>query len=257
MNKLIVTESSKHLKETVFGNVKQIDGSVLVVFDNSFILRFGIDELFHLTSINKNLSPFSLYVHNLPVNIVNKEVNVCWHCNQFLIGDIFIELNAETQTFNESKLKKIKTKQIKLPYQEKTSSIFSEKFDQYRENLLDSYRNQDFDKCSQNLVKLIGLGDGLTPCGDDYLLGLIYGLKCEENTYLLTLIKHILYRYVSSLTNIISKKFLVYGLSGKFSKTIIEQDWDTLLEYGHNSGYYTLLGISDSVRNFSKNLIVS
>ena len=257
MNKLIVTESSKHLKKTVLGNVKQIDGSVLVVFENSFILRFGIDELFHVTSIYKNLSPFSLYVNNLLVNIPNNDVKVCWHCNQFFIGDMFIELNAETQTFNESKLKKIKSKLIKLPYHEKTSSIFSEKFYQYRENLLDSHRNQDFDKCSQNLVKLIGLGDGLTPCGDDYLLGLIYGLKCEGNNTLLTLIQHILYRYVSSLTNIISKKFFVYGLNGKFSKTIIEQDWDTLLQYGHNSGYYTLLGISDSVYHFNKDLIVS
>lgn len=257
MNKLFVAESSKFLKDSILGNTKQTDGTILVVFDNSFILRFGMDELFHFTCVNNNLSPFSLFVNNLPINIANNETKVCWHYNQFFIGDIFIEVNLETKTYNESKLKKIKAKQIKLPDPKGTSSIFSDKFNQYRENLLDSYRNNDFDKCSQNLIKLIGLGDGLTPCGDDYLLGLIYGLQCVNNSVLLTLLKHILYRYVSSLTNIISKKFLICGLAGRFSKTIVQQDWETLLEYGHNSGYYTLLGISDSVNHFSKNLIVS
>lgn len=257
MQKLYVAESSSYLKNAILGNIKQIDGSTLVVFENSFILKFGIDDLIHITNEKENLSPFSLYVEDLHAKDLYEATKVCWHYNQFLIDEIFVELNTETKEYDETILKPIDINKIKLPSINHSQNIFSEKFNQYRDELLISYEKNDFDKCSQCLIKFIGLGDGLTPCGDDYLLGMIYALQCVENKELITLLKHILYRYVSSLTNVISKKFIFHALKGRFSKIIIDQDWETLLRYGHNSGYYTLLGIKDTAKQFCKNLIVS
>lgn len=257
MIKLRVIECSNYIKNIVISNVRQNDGTVIAVFNNSFVIRFNEDEIFHFTNQNENLSPFSLYVEGLNVSEVHENTRACWHYNQFFIDDLFIELGASINSYDQNDISIIDVKKVKLPEEKQYTSIFTDKFNQYRNELIEAYQQNNMDKCSQCIIKMIGLGDGLTPCGDDYILGLIYGLKCTDNKELLQIIKHILCRYVASLTNIISKKFLVCALNGQFSKMIANHDWSTLIQYGNNSGYYTLLGINDSVKSLCKNLIVS
>lgn len=128
-----------------------------------------------------------------------------------------------------------------------------------------SYESTDFERArvlalidrlhdpSQNLEKIfryfIGRGQGLTPTGDDILVGILYGhflnnfIKHKHLETLKALIKE-------PLTTIVSKRFLTCALDGVFSSKITALQHDpslesmkSLIEVGSSSGMDTLYGI--------------
>lgn len=127
------------------------------------------------------------------------------------------------------------------------------------------------DDAARTLSKLIGLGTGLTPCGDDFLCGVLAGLNLIKATTFYTpeftnaLIRTIKQNLTN--TNDISRAFLLCAARGQFSQAVLdlanvnqtdlaEQNSDS--EYqnsrtaflsrafhaiGHSSGIDTLCGI--------------
>ena len=109
-----------------------------------------------------------------------------------------------------------------------------------------------FFRTSRQLCRLIGLGIGLTPSGDDFLTGVLAGLRLrglEESPLFAALAEQI--RHALSRTNDISRAFLVCALEGHFSQAVLslknEADPALLRQrfaaIGHSSGMDTAAGI--------------
>lgn len=116
----------------------------------------------------------------------------------------------------------------------------------------------------EQIFSLIGLGQGLTPSGDDFLTGLFLAfLICpaEEISQPLAEKKEILFRTVKEnldRTNEISRAYLLSAMQGRFGenyhallaseKEISEKETEALLEKisqtGHSSGIDTLNGLA-------------
>jgi len=90
----------------------------------------------------------------------------------------------------------------------------------------------------RNWKKLLGLGGGLTPSGDDFLVGYIAAKKMEG--------MEIPFKLKMSSTTPLSAHFLKHALGGRFSDKIIgfikEGDL-SILSFGESSGVATAFGI--------------
>ena len=116
-----------------------------------------------------------------------------------------------------------------------------------------------FTDAAKELSRLIGLGSGLTPSGDDFLCGLLAGaaiLKLEQHPFissLTTLIKEHLQDTID-----ISAAFLACALQNKFSLAVNSLEAtpsyievkESFLAIGHSSGIDTLCGIYFALDNF-------
>jgi hypothetical protein len=122
-----------------------------------------------------------------------------------------------------------------------------------------------FEKFSR---KLVGLGPGLTPLGDDFLVGMLAILTSYQGVSYK--VKDILYKFRSSIalylknTCIVSREFLKYALESSFSEklnnliTFIsyprsneeELRWAIrkVLSFGATSGIGTLMGIKEGIK---------
>lgn len=112
----------------------------------------------------------------------------------------------------------------------------------------------DFEAAAESALALVGLGEGLTPSGDDFLCGMLAGalLKgtCEATAFFSHLSQKL--RGVLDKTNDISAAFLSCAIEGLFSRAIIElaggADFQTVSQsfaaIGHSSGADTLSGIT-------------
>lgn len=104
---------------------------------------------------------------------------------------------------------------------------------------------------------LIGVGPGLTPAGDDILLGVLAGLNYQQSIPLLDHYKQILKPRVlkPNATVWLSQQFLAFALEGWFIEplvTLVEalqqaQDIDSIIDtirtLGHSSGQDVLQGL--------------
>ena len=110
----------------------------------------------------------------------------------------------------------------------------------------------DFKESVSELSRLIGLGSGLTPSGDDFLCGVLAGLQILKldnhifSSYLKTAIKEHLQDTID-----ISAAFLACALDGQFSLAVNslgknpspEDMKEHFLAIGHSSGIDTLCGV--------------
>jgi len=127
------------------------------------------------------------------------------------------------------------------------------------QNILHHFRLETGDsaKMADTLCRLIGLGIGLTPSGDDFLCGFLAGLRLslsESDSF-----RQILEKKICShldRTNEISAAFLHCAVSGQFSAPIhllinpdisVEQIYLAFSGIGHSSGVDTLCGISTAL----------
>lgn len=117
-----------------------------------------------------------------------------------------------------------------------------------------NYLEQEmYGPAAENLAKLIGLGIGLTPSGDDFLCGALAGLilcGLGDHPFALSLCQEV--RAHISDTNDISRAFLDCALTHHFSQAVnglaglpsAETVLNTFLAIGHSSGIDTLCGIA-------------
>lgn len=105
---------------------------------------------------------------------------------------------------------------------------------------------------AEALRKMVGLGIGLTPSGDDFLCGVLAGIRLygrESSSFYASLEKELESHLTD--TNDISRTFLVCAMQGQFSLPVIQLTakkvpLDILEEFsqiGHSSGLDTLCGL--------------
>lgn len=130
-------------------------------------------------------------------------------------------------------------------------SLYAEK---YIQNSIQSLTRNDYNQAARELIRIIGLGNGLTPSGDDFLCGLLAGLtynsKKKEVMNLLTALK-VQIAENRNRTNDISGAFLKCAIDGYYSEAVLKIPMQTnstgikklFSEIGHSSGADTLCGI--------------
>jgi hypothetical protein len=118
----------------------------------------------------------------------------------------------------------------------------------------------------KNIKEIVGLGEGLTPAGDDLLLGALNSAFYEKNTFPCAKTKNEWEKVSEAVrnnlrnTNDISASFLKYALEGRISErsmnllnainsraglTKILSIAETFFGWGATSGRYLLLGLLD------------
>ncbi len=115
-----------------------------------------------------------------------------------------------------------------------------------------SILDKDYTSSSSSLCRLIGLGTGLTPSGDDFLCGLLAGLILtgQEASPFSLLLKEEIRKNLSN-TNDISQAFLRCALRNQFSCPVlalanmpnVPSIHHSFKQIGHSSGIDTLCGI--------------
>lgn len=138
------------------------------------------------------------------------------------------------------------------PYERAVDKLLHERL----MDLTDAFQKEDEDKILTSSKKLIGLGPGLTPSGDDVLLGMLLVLNLPGNPYenYLPLFDQVLLE-ARDETNLLSFHGLARAREGfvrrnllDFIKAIlrekeIEKEREQVRAIGHTSGQDILLGV--------------
>ncbi|AHG75830.1 hypothetical protein X808_13070 [Mannheimia varigena USDA-ARS-USMARC-1296] len=148
-------------------------------------------------------------------------------------------------------------KGLNLLFQQKNDDLILAAFQQYLTQAEHFYIMNDEKNTCNILTKLIGLGIGLTPSGDDFLSGLLATFQyfnATKSTFYQNLTQQI--RQNLANTNAISSRFLDCALQQQFSVPVltffenidkqnsdIEQLNKLFENIGHSSGMDTLFGI--------------
>ena len=122
---------------------------------------------------------------------------------------------------------------------------------------------QDAAKFKQAVLSLVGFGEGLTPSGDEYLVGVMLAAKIMEQGAALQRLSSVL-KHALHLTTDVSAFFLQDALCDLFatpllalSKNLILNGqidvhaMDQILAFGHTSGTDMLTGFFTGIFNFS------
>lgn len=248
MVRLKAYKSSKWLANLFNSINRQLEGKILAIFDHSFVAKFNGPGLVHFTTMESNLSPFSFAIEDFKPEYLYEGANLIYSNGTFIVNNITISVDIDISTYNESDIKAIdQVKLIEVP-DIKVSKFYSEKFKNIRSEIISESSKNNSSNIINLLLSLVGLGEGLTPSGDDYITGYLYGLYNANNIELINQIKARLLENVSESTTLISEIFLRHAIKGRFSQNIVEHNWEELLNYGHTSGYFTYLGILDSIQ---------
>lgn len=148
-------------------------------------------------------------------------------------------------------------KGLNLLFHKQNDDLILSAFKQYLIKAKHFYYMNDEENACNMLSKLIGLGIGLTPSGDDFLCGLLATLQhsnATESHFYQRLSQQIKQNLTN--TNLISSRFLECALQQQFSLPVlaffkninkqnaeIEQLIKLFENIGHSSGIDTLFGI--------------
>lgn len=123
-------------------------------------------------------------------------------------------------------------------------------------SLLKALKKRDKRRIEDFLSRIIGLGSGFTPLGDDLLLGLLSAFYFTESDFRRNIIPSL--KLFKSKTTFVSSCLLNFAISGRFSQPVLEvleglffsQDFiknrafnNMLVNYGASSGKAILVGI--------------
>jgi hypothetical protein len=144
----------------------------------------------------------------------------------------------------------------KSPFSPLYSGQFFQEFSEIRTMIVASLNNHKLNQ----LTRLIGMGPGLTPSGDDYLIGLLAALTMFRPQALPSLSESMLQHLHSGpVTTDISNHYLKAACNGQFVEWFItfyknfvtQKDWKSSLnliaQMGHSSGTDTLLGFQAGI----------
>ena len=267
---------------------KNKSGYVHSVFNNGLNIRMGSHLYFIGTTKNGQL-PFGIHLDQqaiqLLVTITKVETAVVWHDETeqlYFENGLIIEMEKgnsyhnELHTVNESKatiLHNLETflsllvnygeltglgvdiEQFMVDYATGEKNV-SQKIDRLY-TLMDAAFSDDQEKIENVVRYFLGRGEGLTPSGDDHIVGLlaIHAVTDAFHPMFIETIKKIVES--ESITTDVAKEYLTYALQGEFGSPVSEvimqlaQEGSINLEYsmlkllpmGHSSGVDTAFGI--------------
>ncbi|QNS14395.1 DUF2877 domain-containing protein [Mannheimia bovis] len=240
------------------------------------------NEIFSLQPIESELSPISLITHLTQTQFegltLKLNQNYRLHLNYQDCAIFCTKLTAcDAHSNHKLKFCTELTQQIlqnsdkhglNLLLQAQNDDLILSAFKQYLAQTEHFYTMNDEENACNILTKLIGLGIGLTPSGDDFLCGLLATFQyfnATQNSFYQKFTQQIKQNLVN--TNAISNRFLDCALQQQFSLPIlaffknldkqnieIEQLSKLFENIGHSSGIDTLYGIYYGCNLLSKGM---
>jgi len=287
-----MTPEVTHIGELASNLLINGSGSVIAVFENSWYLQTSIQ------SLNRN-TLFCLGTDSLtdgPINVKTTlgllpapENGTLWHCqnNKLTIGNIikFNCANAITTSSitpeaaywdsSDTDQKIIELIQIHSQKHEKQKTI-DKQIDKRLQQGLQHLQiwlqtahkpGQSPKPPGHQLKNLIGTGHGLTPAGDDILVGTLITLKHTGRITKFNVLSNLIKEHAPSLTNQISHAHLLAACEGKAVRLLHElldsigtndtpqvlRNLHALEHYGHSSGQDALQGVLAVITNGAAN----
>jgi len=152
-----------------------------------------------------------------------------------------------------------------------TGSLLSQRLGKPVMGLISSVESFDLQGATRAAEKMIGLGPGVTPSGDDILIGFLAGLwsTAEEDSMHLSFIHSFAdaLRQLAKQTNEISRTYLYYAAQGQFSSSLstlaeaiamgrqVEQATQNAIRVGHSSGMDSVTGLLIGLCIWNKQII--
>lgn len=267
-------------------------GTVHSIFNNGMNIRMG-ERLFFIGTTKNGRLPFGIHLHNDVVHELLQSIHspssISWKEKTaelfFESANVHINLKSGTPYSNKINEHKNHYEPSTLYFKEMITTLVEngektgldidiEQFileyltDEKKElhnltvekiyHLMNAVFSEDVIEIDKVVRYFLGRGKGLTPSGDDHLVGLLaihHISQAFSPAFLRTLQKIIEYE---SITTDIGKEYLMYALKGKFSSSIIDilnnlQEKDHQLELkkhlqqimtmGHSSGVDTAFGL--------------
>ena len=257
-------------------------GRVHSVFENSFNVMLS-GKLVHVGKQSEGLSSFGLIIKDVQLDQLLGTVEVGMQVrNQAgkltiygrrVIWSIYVS-NFETVDLAISESKKVlqSTAFLSQLLEEFTALDIAEKtglFEQEEnQHLIEAFKEtplSDEDFHADFIAHFIGRGIGLTPSGDDLLMGILMGcLLYKPDSNWPVLLKSQLSKVQTTAVSDAYYDALLQGYTSTHFKTFLDAlgegdltNWPRLIEniskYGHTSGWDTLFGINLYFENVQKN----
>lgn len=260
-----------------------IDETILKKDDGIYKKHSEYENVVNYVSLNegKLISFINSKIPMGPSRIkINREINFLDNADKFpKLLSIYNKLNdyIKASDYVLWKRERINPKKID-PYniqndllQDLSNSVATKKKDIFFDNKLNNYIFEiinntfiEFFKTKDPAVfkKIIGMGPGLTPFGDDVLCGAIYCKNIiDYNEYFNIYISQIVKKH----TTIISSNFIINACEnncsddiGEFvlgifdSQTINKKALDSIFNYGSSSGFGIVYGFTKYLENYLK-----
>ena len=230
-------------------------GYVHSIFKNSLNIKFG-ENLIYISGLEKKLVSFGCRISDDKIEKIIRKAK---------IGDIVVHRYGEMVFYTDGGVEVLnlplnKIEELRIPYissMKYRQKIFKkimeniEDIDLKNKSGLGNIKNELEGKFSNGLTEeiqkyLTGRGKGLTPSGDDLLIGYSFICHlCGENIVL---------KYGNSTTDISRQYFDAFnrGYISEHILAFLRQDTGKavkdIIQIGHTSGYDTLLGIALGIR---------
>ena len=255
----------------------RFEGEVHSIFSKAFNIRTEEDELISIVAAEKLNGPHRILL-KLPEDDfisfgIKRGTKTVRTAQEISIdnGNFLISLEKAKRWSSQVEIKKeISAGKIgdaifylKIFLAGEKKNRISQELEVRTQKLIKSIEEENSPKISKNVKRLIGFGEGLTPSGDDFLVGLVTSLHFLDNSesqHLLQKIKRII-NLEKERTTFLSGKFLEYACQGKFSETIlslmktifsedreeVEEATKRCLDFGATSGRDTILGVFEGL----------
>lgn len=249
--------------------LERIDKNTYVhsIFENGVNI-VGKNCLIFITHEDRNLSPNSILLFKDDFKKIYQYLNIDMQISlkddKIINPKFVIKLDIENSidlSINSIKNKNIKEYGVLKNYIEKLElmtgfglRVKELNKDKHISSIKQIVRSNNNAIIEDVLKNILGKGKGLTPSGDDFLIGLLWAN--EDFTFLSDTFKETLLKLLyTDITTDISKNYLKMSLIGEYSSSLIKLyeslslNFDfrniikEILDYGHTSGIDTLSGI--------------
>lgn len=264
-------------------------GGVHSVFNNGLNIRMG-SHLFFIGTTKNGRLPFGIHLEqdaiNQIISFVSPQQAVTWNetDKQLHVGITGLTIDFKTGKSFINKLHKVENSKslmlesfegfltLLVNYGEPTGlevdieqfivEYLEEKHEQTKtvkqiNNLMDAVTSNDEMEIENVLRYLLGRGKGLTPSGDDHIVGLLAVLTVTNqlSSIFVKTVKKLVEK--ESITTDVAMEYLIYALKGEFSSSVtavindlvqkksneLENSMLKLIAMGHSSGVDTAFGI--------------
>ena len=244
-----------------------VAGRINRKFQRSFDAQIG-DDLIHFTSETQDLHPLSCLIPRDIILSCHEGDNIGFSNENLFINEIFFEQGLPIRTPNYFAIKKEAIK-ANIALLEKNLFAFG----------LDSEVNRIMNGTVSNYLllheieailakseirlsdfaSLVGVGEGLTPAGDDFITGVLLSDRLLANNKFV--IAESDFEFIAQKTTRQSLMQLCFADKGKlsirfehflaklFQTQIIEKDFMSCIEHGHSSGSDILWGVYSYLKN--------
>ncbi len=250
INSNIIDEIKSSIKvHSVFTNTMNlIHNDIIITLGNKQYLTKGPNRVI-LNELPKSIDlDTKVYVEDGKIIIGDYFINLCY-C--ICTDVVFFEPKNRENFLNLKNIDELDSFLFNSDVENYFQFLRGEVFGAIKTEQFNRLRNVLNDFCFYNIEKIIGLGEGLTPSSDDFLLGYCIGKNIFDFD---ERFNHELLQLVKLKTNILSYNFLFNTLRGHLSI-----EWENLLQemnymdikietlekiksFGGTSGIYILSG---------------